>query len=484
VTGSREWVSDFWDEVVAGFFAGRQPHVEDETLRLWHSAYAGVGKGEVTTLAFPEPYVGPMSPTRGEPRLVILGLNPGAADLKFQGRGGVFDREMQAFGSYAGWAASAPYLRPPWLNATRQRNKFHEDRLRFARRWTNDDAVRGEDVLAIELFPWHSVGLTAPIRPDVRLVETFVWGPLREIESPVVFAFGKDWVAVARMLGLREISVSVDFSVAMRRLNSFELPTGQRLAVVWQTSFLSVPSSYDVEAVRDALVGHPQNALRSASPVAAGNARDPSSRSIWLTKSQLSALIDLAYRGKVGQRALLGAAKAMRTPTSRKNAAELVLPVSKIKLLISAAEEGSRPPGFVDAVSPLIPALNSLALDRGTRSHAETRSVSPTRRIIRSTPGASPKRNPNTRSVPHARATSTTSASQMPPAALPGQKKASKGRNAATQDPRRKKPAGDRYDLPKSLRAQLRNDKKGRPVPTKRSVRIVSGGLPSLGKRG
>src|SRR5437762_3196655 len=111
---SRADVAAFWNRVVARFFEGGEPHVENPDLRMWRSAYSGGGAGTVTTEAFPEPYIGPLAPEDGEPRVVALGLNPGPADLNFQGRKGVFEREIQDSGSFAKWAVTEPYLRRPW----------------------------------------------------------------------------------------------------------------------------------------------------------------------------------------------------------------------------------------------------------------------------------------------------------------------------------------------------------------------------------
>jgi hypothetical protein len=62
----------------------------------------------VNVNASPEPYIGPLATRFGVPRLIALGLNPGPADLHFQGRGGVFAREYERLGGFSAWAVTEP----------------------------------------------------------------------------------------------------------------------------------------------------------------------------------------------------------------------------------------------------------------------------------------------------------------------------------------------------------------------------------------
>ena len=268
----RSEIANFWDHVVSDFYMGVQVHIDDAPLRRWFTAYVGSGRGSVTTEAFPEPYIGPLSPDRGNPKVVTLGLNPGEANLKFQGRDGVFEHEMISTGSYAAWAATAPYLREPWRSENRH-NRYHADLLTFAQRWTHDYSLRSEDVLVFELYPWHSDKVTRPIRPDPQLIESFIWEPLAEIDTDIVFAFGKPWVAVAENLHLHESFTVSQFAVADRRLRAFSLPSGQRLAVVWQPLYSGPPGEKDVEALRDALEGRSHQGASKPAALAAENDR-------------------------------------------------------------------------------------------------------------------------------------------------------------------------------------------------------------------
>jgi hypothetical protein len=65
---------------------------------------SGRGRGEVSLdAAFPEPYIGALD---HRPVGVFLGLNPGQAQLDFQGRSGLFADEIRYRGTYSAWAAT------------------------------------------------------------------------------------------------------------------------------------------------------------------------------------------------------------------------------------------------------------------------------------------------------------------------------------------------------------------------------------------
>ncbi|MDX6244537.1 MAG: hypothetical protein QOE76_2260 [Frankiales bacterium] len=268
----RDDVAAHWDDVVARFFKSEDPHRNDGELAEWFSGYAGAGRGTVTTEAFPEPYLGPLSTAAGQPRVVALGLNPGEADLRFQGRDGVFAGEIAERG-FSQWAVTEPYLREPWAGAHR-RNRYHEGLRTFARRWTGDPDVGSRDVLVMELFPWHSDKVTATMSPSPRLIDRFIWQPIAELDVPVVFAFGAPWRRVAGALGLPELDVASDFSTPARRLRVFALPGGQRLVVVWQAGYAGPPGAPDVALLTRAL-GAVAGAAKGLSTPAAQRAAPP-----------------------------------------------------------------------------------------------------------------------------------------------------------------------------------------------------------------
>ena len=77
----------YWDQVIDRFLDGG-PAVppDDRRMRSWAEAYRGRGRGAVNPHALPEPYQGALD---HQPVAVFLALNPGQADLDFQGRSGL-----------------------------------------------------------------------------------------------------------------------------------------------------------------------------------------------------------------------------------------------------------------------------------------------------------------------------------------------------------------------------------------------------------
>jgi hypothetical protein len=248
----RDHVAAYWDEVIADWADGRLPHEERSELRRWFQAYSGLGRGAVSTLASPEPYIGPLSSQQGTARVVALGLNPGEADLAFQGPGGVFAREYVQLGGFSAWAVTAPYLREPWRSAHR-RNRYHENLRTFARRWLQDPQLRSRDVLVFEMYPWHSDAVTGTIDPDRQVIDDFVWKPIAELDMEHVFAFGAPWSRFADRLRLPEHRTQVELTVPSRRVRVFKLASGQQLVVCWQSGYNGPPGAPDVAALRRGL---------------------------------------------------------------------------------------------------------------------------------------------------------------------------------------------------------------------------------------
>ena len=89
----RQWrleVADFWDAYLARWLTG------DENLRApldsWFEAYTG----QLDLWAYPDPFVGNLRGVadRPEPKIVVLGVNPGGADRGFQDRGGLWANKV------------------------------------------------------------------------------------------------------------------------------------------------------------------------------------------------------------------------------------------------------------------------------------------------------------------------------------------------------------------------------------------------------
>jgi hypothetical protein len=173
-------------------------------------------------------------------------------------------------GGFTAWAASEPYSRPPWTD-TLGRNRFHDQRVMFGQRLYGDPVISAADMLAMELYPWHSTGVTAQMRVPREVLQRFVWKPLAELDAAEVFAFGKPWAGIARDLGLPlEQHLGKDgepwgSTVASRTVLVYRLPSGQRLVVNWQTGYAGPPGEADAERLRTVL-GVDSTSSASAAP--------------------------------------------------------------------------------------------------------------------------------------------------------------------------------------------------------------------------
>lgn len=183
----------------------------------------------------------------------MFGLNPGPPAKEFQGVDGIFTREI-AQASYSRWASSCPYTSPAW-EAVNGRNRYHRNRLAFARRFNLDDTTRPEDLLYLELYPFHSKRVTAPIQPPRDVLDRFLLDPLAEIDTEFVFAFGKPWHAAAETLGLGSGQpVRAMWSTPSRQAQTYRLPSGQRLIVLTQDGYAGPPGEADTQALRNELL--------------------------------------------------------------------------------------------------------------------------------------------------------------------------------------------------------------------------------------
>jgi hypothetical protein len=188
-------LADIWDEDVDDFLNGRS--ALRPRLDAWFNAYSGKGRGQVQD-ALPELYLGSLAKT---PKAVFLALNPGRAHPEFQSREGIFAPEIRRLGTYRAWAQTWAYIREPWVSA-KGPNRHLRSRLKFMRQWYNDANLSAEDMIHFELYPWHSVGLTARLLPDHGIIREFVWEPIAELNAPYIFAFGADWFPVIEGLGI------------------------------------------------------------------------------------------------------------------------------------------------------------------------------------------------------------------------------------------------------------------------------------------
>lgn len=250
---AREQMLARWEALTHRWLEGddRLP----EPFGRWRSSYRGVGEGRPTTEAMAEPYIGNWD----APRLVTLALNPGQAELSFQGRDGYFADQVRQLGSYQRWAESDPYASALWetknrINPIRKGRRPNPHRAKlglFAQRWLGRRPT-GRDLLMLELYPWHSTKVTARIKPPSGTLKEFLWDPLAEVDVDTIWAFGRDCARAASDLGLTTISQwgGEYFTTSARAAVAFRLPSGQRLVVVWQLGYAGPPGQDDVRRLR------------------------------------------------------------------------------------------------------------------------------------------------------------------------------------------------------------------------------------------
>ena len=124
-----------------------------------------------------------------------LAVHPGRVCPDFQHRGGVFDREIGELGSYAEWAETWAFVRPPWSDVSGP-PRHTTSRRQFLRAWFKDPELSYDAMLGVELYPWHIATATSPIRPDPGVIRELLLEPLADSDVQEVFAFGADWFAV------------------------------------------------------------------------------------------------------------------------------------------------------------------------------------------------------------------------------------------------------------------------------------------------
>ncbi|MEE6263058.1 anti-phage DNA glycosylase Brig1 [Plantactinospora sonchi] len=277
MTSARVSIAAFWDAHTTTWLDGEDPL--PEPLADWFDSYAGAGAGAVTRDGLAEPYHGDLL---GKPRMVVLGLNPGRFQRKFQARDGLFAAEIRRYGSYREWAATFPYNRDPWT-ATMGPNRYYRARLRFTRNWLGDPKAAEPDLLIFECYPWHSTSLTAPLRPPREAIEKYVWQPIAELPVEQVFAFGKPWHDLAQALDLPlEAELGAGGSkygskVRSRAVRVYRLPSGQSLVVEWHSGSAGPPSAKETVLLRSALTGGAPTEVVAPDPESSVNGPEPES---------------------------------------------------------------------------------------------------------------------------------------------------------------------------------------------------------------
>lgn len=251
---ARERVADFWDEVLADWLAGREH--PSANLARWRESYQGKGKGAVDLEHYPDPYVGDLRGVEHEPRMVLLGLNPGIGYDSLQSRSGLWARRIARSG-YSYCFDRSPEEDPKgWRELHRTRSRYWQRCTLFAQRWLNDQHASVRDILNFELYPWHSYAVTAPMQPPADLIDRFVWAPVQELAVAEVFAFGRDWFKICETLGLRQMAMFgpdgdlIPSDVENWRLGFYQLPSRQVVVVSSQPGYAGPPKPDRLKMMR------------------------------------------------------------------------------------------------------------------------------------------------------------------------------------------------------------------------------------------
>jgi hypothetical protein len=246
---TRRELTRFWDAQLARWLRG-EPLAP--ALDVWKLAY----RAQVDEWAFPEPFIGDML---GSPRVVLLANNPGVAKPDLQARDGVFARQIAEIG-FTRWASTRPFDGPNSEWVKRGHGEIHHTlhRLKFARRLLRDGSLDFNDMLTVELFPWHSPSLKARIQVPPHILREFIIEPLSELGSTVpVLALAKGWAdALDRAPAVVEHVKQVDgFKVPSRQARLYSMRGGGRILVVWHSGSDKPPNEHDTERLRTAWFG-------------------------------------------------------------------------------------------------------------------------------------------------------------------------------------------------------------------------------------
>jgi hypothetical protein len=216
-----------------------------EPLRRWRNCYAG----KVDLGGYPDGFVGDLRGEQSEPRLIVLGLNPGVAYPGLQGPHGEWTQAIKKLTYSRSSLQRVPLNNDAWRRLHRGRDsKYWINLINFGRKWLRDAHAGARDILSFEMFPLHSKNLTHGISPPSDIVETFIWQPLLEMEAKVVFAFGSDWISVCTdLLGSPIASYGInerpllDATKRNWQVRVYRL-ADKHVVVSWQKGYAGPPS--------------------------------------------------------------------------------------------------------------------------------------------------------------------------------------------------------------------------------------------------
>jgi hypothetical protein len=108
--------------------------------------------------------------------------------------------------------------------------------------WIGERTSPSRSHLVVELYPWHSIDLPQPFKPNTNSINEYVWEPLAEFGPLPIFAFGSKSLfdvipslpgveIFARLPGPEESAATYGFSAPSREVMIGRAPTGGMLYI-------------------------------------------------------------------------------------------------------------------------------------------------------------------------------------------------------------------------------------------------------------
>jgi hypothetical protein len=208
---------------------------------------------------YPDPYVGDLRGLRGEPRLVLLGLNPGIGYDQLQGANGKWTQRIAEVGYSHCFDRSPEDDLASWIELHGKRSPYWVKIVYFAQRWLDDTAATARDIFNIELFPWHSPSKNSAMSVPADIIQRYVWAPIGELPVSEVFGFGVDWFRVCEQAGLPRVALfghggqpipALPINKAKWRIGMYRLPSGQIVVASAQSGSSNPPGLERVGILR------------------------------------------------------------------------------------------------------------------------------------------------------------------------------------------------------------------------------------------
>ena len=167
----------------------------------------------------------------------VFGINPGVGYPGLQARkegtrqDGIWAERVRRQGLSHCFERSPEEDPENWRRFHGGRSRYWERVMPFAGRWVAGATIG--DVLAMELYPWHSERLDGGINTPANLAQRFVFEPIAGLEVRYVFSFSKPWLGVAQRLRLKQLRYEVlshnSVGSVLSTVSVFELVGGQQL---------------------------------------------------------------------------------------------------------------------------------------------------------------------------------------------------------------------------------------------------------------